>query len=475
MGTPKYQWFYGDGGVSTEKDPFHVYKMPGEYTVIRVRTADGIEDIDSVTVRVYDWYLNEDLHVAYTNKCIKCAVYSHQGVGMVERGGTNWVWPEAWVGTCNGFDKINNHISLVIDNASGKFYQIGLPEQWLDRLDLLSEYGQGGYEISSWFKLKEHISTQGEFEDVRHEESYVYMRPFNERNKALDGYDSNTGMRNNFHVGAKLYTNGDLNHEAEINRVPLKADYVFREKVQAPRIQLQVNFSASAWRCVGVANKVEELDKKRGPLYNTKSETVWQREFNSRNLWVSRDSTNPVLDRTNGNTISGTWDSLIVGPDGIDNSGMFFNATTGLNLTLTDIERSTLIFWVNDIIANTTIFTFGGGKSIALELDGDEYDLVINNGVKTVNISLGYRGDEWAMIAIRFTVDGARAVINQTSLGLHNIIMGSYGGVTTIMNTTVGSLFDIQRIPRDVSEHALGYYYQNVTTEHGNNFLPVMR
>jgi len=339
----------------------------------------------------------------------------------------------------------------------------------------LSEYGQGGYEISSWFKLKEHISTQGEFEDVRHEESYVYMRPFNERNKALDGYDSNTGMRNNFHVGAKLYTNGDLNHEAEINRVPLKADYVFREKVQAPRIQLQVNFSASAWRCVGVANKVEELDKKRGPLYNTKSETVWQREFNSRNLWVSRDSTNPVLDRTNGNTISGTWDSLIVGPDGIDNSGMFFNATTGLNLTLTDIERSTLIFWINDIIANTTIFTFGGGKSIALELDGDEYDLVINNGVKTVNIPLGYRGDEWAMIAIRFTVDGARAVINQTSLGLHNIIMGSYGGATTIMNTTVGSLFDIQRIPRDVSEHALGYYYQNVTTEHGNNFLPVMR
>jgi hypothetical protein len=315
MPVPEFQWYLGDGAVSTERDPFHRYKMPGEYTAIRVRTVGGVEDIDSVIIRIYDWYLNEDLHVAFTNRCFKSAVYPHQGVGIVERSGDNWVWPEAWVGTCNGFDQVNNHISLVLDNASGRFYQIGIPEQWLDRLDTISEYPEGGFEIASWFMLKEHISSQGEYEDVRHEESYVYLRPFQEIYRTLDGYQADTGMRGRFNVGASLYVDGELSPEGTIQRVPLRADYVFREKIQAPRIQLRVDFTAAGWRCVGVANKVEELDKKRGPIYNTKFETTAQRQFATPDLWISRNSTNPVLNRVNGNTIAGTWDSLVEGPD----------------------------------------------------------------------------------------------------------------------------------------------------------------
>lgn len=471
---PEYQWYFGDGGVSTEKDPFHRYKMPGEYTVIRVRTVDGTEDIDSVTIRVYDWYLNEDLHVAFTNKCIKCAVYPHQGVGMVERGGANWVWPEAWVGTCSGVNKANNHVSLVLDNASGKFYQIGIPEQWLDKLDLISEYPEGGTEIESWFKLKEQTSSSGEYEDIRHEESYVYMRPFNEENRNLSGYDSETGMRGQFSVGADLYVDGELSPEGQIRRVPLKADYVFREKIQAPRVQLRVNFTSAGWRCIGVQNKVEELDKKRGPLFNTKSEVIWQREFMGQDLWISRDSTNPVLDRATNNTIAGTWDSTVQGPDATAQSGIMFNATTGLNLTLPNLERNTLIFWLDDIIDTGTIFQFASG-SVGVVLNGSQYDLRVNNGSETVDVPLNYKGNEWTMIAIRFLADGIRVHRNDTNLGMFNLIMGEYGGATTIMNTVVGSLFDVRRVPRDVSQRALGYYYQNVTGEQGNNFLPVMR
>ena len=474
MGIPEYQWFFGDGAISTERNPFHRYKMPGEYTCVRVRTVDGFEDIDSVTIRVYDWYVNEDLHVAYTNRCFKNAVYPHQGVGLVERGGDNWVWPEAWVGCRNGFDQVNNHISLVLNNASGQFFQIGIAEQWLDRLDTISEYPEGGFEIASWFRLKEHISQMGEYEDVRHEESYVYMRPFNESDRDLEGYSDDTGMRDALHVGARLYTDGQLTYDAEINRVPLKADYVFREKVQAPRIQLEVTFTASGWRCVGVADKIEELDKKRGPIYNTKSETVWQREFMLADLWMSRDSTNPSFNRATNNVIAGTWDSLIPGPEGEADSGMFFNATSGLNINLPIVERSTLIFWINELVGNTTIFQFADGKSIALEVDGGDYDLVINNGVETRNIPL-LTVDVWTMIAIRFTVDGARVIKDRRSLGLHGIIMGEYGGATTIMDTVIGSLFDVRRIVNDVSELALNYYYDNITTDSGNQFLPVMR
>jgi hypothetical protein len=110
-----------------------------------------------------------------------------------------------------------------------------------------------------------------------------------------------------------------------------------------------------------------------------------------------------------------------------------------------------------------------------VELDGNEYDLVINNGVQTVNIPLSYMGNEWTMIGIRFTAEGIRAVRNDTNLGLYTTIMGEYGGASTIMDSVVGSLFDVRRIPRDVDNNALGYYYSNIVSEQGNNFLPPMR
>jgi len=64
---------------------------------------------------------------------------------------------------------------------------------------------------------------------------------------------------------------------------------------------------------------------------------------------------------------------------------------------------------------------------------------------------------------------------NKTSLGIHNIVMGDYGGATTIMNGVIGSLFDVRRVPVVVTETGLEYYYNNVNSERGNNFLPVMR
>ncbi|MGD9936121.1 MAG: PKD domain-containing protein [Methanoregulaceae archaeon] len=40
-GATSWQWLFGDGGTSTERDPVHVYRAPGRYTVWLVASAPG--------------------------------------------------------------------------------------------------------------------------------------------------------------------------------------------------------------------------------------------------------------------------------------------------------------------------------------------------------------------------------------------------------------------------------------------------
>jgi len=36
-----YQWDFGDGGTSSERDPIHIYHQSGKFTVIMTSYGDG--------------------------------------------------------------------------------------------------------------------------------------------------------------------------------------------------------------------------------------------------------------------------------------------------------------------------------------------------------------------------------------------------------------------------------------------------
>lgn len=47
------RWDFGDGSTSTERNPTHVYRQPGSYTVrLRVKDDDGLSDTESHTIHV---------------------------------------------------------------------------------------------------------------------------------------------------------------------------------------------------------------------------------------------------------------------------------------------------------------------------------------------------------------------------------------------------------------------------------------
>ena len=336
-----FYWDFGDGNSSTEQNPKHIYKMAGEYLVTRRRTyviiapnGDRQEIIDQnqFTIYVYEFDLTGPNNVVYTDLCIRCAVIPQQGIGMVEWGGDGWIWPEAYEGSCNGYDKNNTTISIILDTISGKFYRIGIEEQWLDRLDNFGYVKGLGQEISGYFKLKELTSSQGEFQDIVHNESYVYFRPFFEADRNKSGHNPDNGFREDFHVGMKLYEEGNLTYNTEIEQVPLKADYTFPKKTQARRILAEITFSKSSWRCIGIGQRWNELDKKPAPIINTKSETLWRREFSSPDLWLSRDSTNPLLNRATGSTLDGDYETLTTGPDDTSNSAIDLKVSSSSNV-----------------------------------------------------------------------------------------------------------------------------------------------
>ena len=467
----KYMWYFGDGETSTEVNPFHIYKMAGEYEVMRVKVCpNGITDINYLTVYVYEL----ERVVTYTNKCIRSAVTQQQGVGMVEWGGVSWLWPEAYVGACNGYDLYNDTISLVMDTYSGMHFRIGIPEQWLDRLMNL-EYLKGGYEISTWFRLPEHRSAQGEFQDVEHNESYVYMRPFFENNRGKEGYRDD-GFRERFQVGGVIYKDGNTVFDDNLSRVPRKADWVFRNKLRARRLQLEINTTTSGYRCVGVQERVVEHDAKPGPALNTKTEVLYQREFRQPDFWISRNSSNPLVNRATAFTVAGSYSDLVEGPDKYSKSAMLFGAGDGLSMELNQITESTILQWIQRPVGNVSIWNFDNTQSIRLHYENSEWIVDINNGIETLEVPLEWDGNNWMLLTIKTSGDMVRVLKNKTDLGVNNFRFGSFGRNATFMNDSQAEIYDIRRLPRTISKESIDDYYDSVILHNGNrSYLPVMR
>lgn len=467
-----YLWHFGDGQTSTDQNPYHIYRMAGEYEVLRERIhEDGTIDHNYFIIYVYEWDLTGfGMHVTYSDKCIRCAVGSFQGVGMVGWGGSHWLWPEAYVGTCNGHDKDNETISLVMDTFTGKHFRIGIKEQWLDRLDNLSTYFRGGYEIPTWFKLKEYTPAGGEYQFGEHIETYTYMRPYLQEYLNKEGYNKE-GFREEFNVSLKIFKDGAIDYDNKIDKVPLKGNYIYRKKISANRLQEMVETTTSAYRCIGVQQKMGDLDKKPGPLLNTKSETNWQREFRGHVFWISRDSTMPILNRASGQNVLGNYDSLIQGPDSYSKSALLFGASNGLSFNISQVSgESTVLFWVSELMNNVSVWEFGS-KKIKINTSNE---LLIDNGSNEIAIQLEISG--WVFIAIRFSGDMVRVYKNGRDLGLHRITFGSYGGDSTLMSNSIGGLFDPRILPRRVTEDAILNYYDSVINQKGNTgYLPIMR
>ena len=184
----------------------------------------------------------------------------------------------------------------------------------------------------------------------------------------------------------------------------------------------------------------------------------------------------PMMNRATAQNVLGSYDMLVEGPDSYSNSALFFGAADGFTFNIANVSgESTICFWIKDLVADTTVWDFDG-RIISMRPAGGVFELRINSGLNILDVPLGWSNDDWMFIAINFLGDMVRIYRYDEDMGLHHLNFGIYGGDSTLMNASIGALFDPRILPRRVSEDALVNYYESVTVDKADTgYLPIMR
>jgi PKD repeat protein len=476
----KYQWNFGDGRTSTEKEPVHIYRMPGVYTVsltIEDENGNTYTTTHANFIYVYNWEYGTGagMHVADTTKCFRSAVRPLHGVGIVPYTGTYWIWPTAYTGTCRGFDDAGDTVSLVCHNRNGRFYRLGLQEQWTDRMD-----SYGGYEITGKFRLPERTAPIGEYVELEHVESHIHIRPWKESYRNASGYSSE-GFRDNHAIHIQIYDDGEPTTPlAKLEDIDRYGDYVYRKRVEARRLQTEFLFETAAWRAVMVQEQYMPIDKKAGPEFDYPKEEQWQYEFRQPDLWISRDRMRPLYNRATGRAMTGTCDVLSTGPDGQSVSAVSMAVANTISTTLSAMSGDfTLSFWLKGIASfPATIMRFAtGALFIRITQAAGVNSLVFTDGTNGFSRVLSYTSG-WEHFAI--VRSGNQILFYEGGTLIYNTPMIdssiAYGGATIISNAAILSFFDVRRLNRAVSAAAIAYYIDDIENNGKQSaFLPVLR
>ncbi|MCK5605735.1 PKD domain-containing protein, partial [Candidatus Pacearchaeota archaeon] len=480
-----FEWDFGDGRSSTEESPEHTYFMAGTYNgTFTITDQYGNTWSTTFTIYVYDWDLTgeeEGTHVSFTDKCYRVAIKPNHGVGIVPWGiGGDFPFPEAEVGTVKGLNKANQAISLILDNRTGRFYRIGVKEVWQDKVD---RYGNGT-DINSEIRIKEQVGKKGEEDMIEHVESHIHVRPNEESDKNRSGYTS-LGFLENHRVNLKLFANGDsVTPIAKLDNVAQYGDYIFGKRVENKRLQLQIETTTSSFKITRFRQILNNIDKVTPEgIGGIRSETNYQELFKGKDLWITRDSKNPLMNRAVGTDVSGSYDSLVTGPDAKSNSALSFLGGDTLTATLSQKSLpSTVSFWLGDLTTVGDIFKFDTAGAddfiIRITQPGATFVRLTNDAAWTHDVQLSWVGSGWVLIAI--TLDSTNLYVYENGV-LKGIIptpawLTTYGGVVDMVGAAVVSMFDIRRIPRQLIPDVLSWYYDDVVNNSGSGgTLPIMR
>ena len=467
-----YLWDFGDGRKSTEPSPVHVYQMPGIYHgKLTLTDENGNTFVSTFVIRAYDWDLADEggVHATYTNKCYRAAVVAKQGSGIVEWGGDDWVWPEGLVGTCKGLSRDGTTVALVLNRKNGRFYQVGIPELWQDRV---SSYG--GSEIPCRLRIKEHLARAGEMMMIEHRETHITIRPYSEDYRGQPGY-TDDGLRDTQNITLKIFKDGEQNTPwAKVQNAPIYGDLMYGKRPKGKRLQAEIETTSSGFRITEVQQIHENCDERVGPKYAVSAESNWQREFATPDLWLCRNRQHPLRNRGTGFDLVGAYATLPTGPDGIVQSAIAVSGTP-IQATLPMIQNGTLGIWLGLMGMVGGVWKFPQFEVSVVSIGGT-YLLRITNGVWIHDQALTWNGYDWVFLAISFGLqyikvyeNGALKVAIPRPAGLV-----SFGGVAEVATGMVASIFDVRRAPREISASALSYYYDNVVNG-GGDILPMQR
>lgn len=409
---------------------------------------------------------------ATTGVCIGYGVNDEHGQGysfLLNRTvPTAWIWPDPMSDPLTILDENNNKRCLVLDEITGHWYEIGtrngptnsgLVAAFQDKMS--DQYA--GAEIPCGLKLREHIG-KAEHEFVEHIETHGYLRPQDEANKGLSGYTL-LGMRQAFELEYRAYVNGNLTESARTKNVPLGGDAVFDRNVKDHRVQIGFFTTTSEFKLAGLDQYYLLHDE--AAVNKAMSEHGWQTEFGNPFLWVTRGP-NPMLNRATNTNLTGSYFSVVDGPDNVDGSAMNFGPGNGF---VGPVERLndnfTFIISAKDLDLPCRVL----GPVYVFDLHNTKYIQISVNG-HNVSCPLTWNGKGWVTLMVKRTGDDIVFGEDGQIKGTFPINIGTINQSIDIMNGEEGKVFTAWGFDCAISDKAWEYYYNDIIENQGNAILP---
>lgn len=411
---------------------------------------------------------------AVTGRCIRFAVKPDQGQGYSVYKNSAipnaWIWPEPQSVPITVYDGNRHARHLVLDEKTGRWYEIGTRNGPANS-NLIASYldkdaeDYSGTEIPCEAQFREDIA-RNEHMKIEHIENHQYVRPQNKNNQGASGYNA-FGLRPQQEIEIDIYRDGVLVEFARTRDVPIGGDYVFDRRTRGNRLRIGFKTATSEFRLTSNDRYYLQIDENATRKEMTERE--WQEELmNDLGVWISRGA-DPTTNLGNGTTMSGGFDSVTQGPDGIDNSALSFSPSSGLSTAISGAGDYTFIFTVSNIVSTVAIT-----DNISIVRSGDNYRIHVTNNSQTVNRPLNWDGSGWVTIAVKrsggfiyISEDGGASDI--TPIGDNEDLSGTLN----ICNGQDCDLFDFRYYQKQVSDAALDYYYKDLTEYDGKALLPI--
>lgn len=421
----EFYYTFGDGDHSYYSDPGHLYKKVGIYDVsLRIRIGNRYYTIKK---RRYIVVLAGDVIVATTNKALRVAITQEQGIGMYRLPVENMPMPEARVGTLTVIDSTGVARGLILDSATGKWFDITTrntnttSKVWLGK--------DATNEPERYFMLGEDRSTR-QNDKLRFIEGRLGIFPILETNRGAVGFDEN-GFPSGMELKLDAYIDGNPSTPAAtMDNIPFDGSLLARgdikadKRIEGNRIQWKVTVNRGAHIIKQFLRRYIHSGKAAPPDMRISKELDYQEELGAIAMWPMW-SGSTLINRRDGAVISISA-TAAAGMDGYPGSAIRITAP----VTLGSITFATLLFWAKGPIAATS-----GGTALTL----------VTLGTHVVS------GETWTLYYVNTTGSGA------------------------LVLTPTGSadIFDLRALPVALSANAREYYYTNVANNDGKEVFPI--
>lgn len=140
---------------------------------------------------------------------------------------------------------------------------------------------------------------------------------------------NNLGLMVGQQFDASLYADGVETPVATASDIPHDREIVFDRKAPGHTLQVALTLLKSDWRIVNFEQYFTVYDVPQFPKKNSRrnkmQSTVHEESLSTPYVWISRNHSRPLINRSTGRLATGTVSSTTVGPDG-ENTGITVSA-----------------------------------------------------------------------------------------------------------------------------------------------------